>query len=334
MNLIYIIPSLDKVGPINVVLDLVKGFSKRGYNIKILSFKDGFLKSEFSKYSDVIIERNIFNIFNILKTETETIVHSHGFFPDFVNSLSTIISSHNKSFSTIHNFIKLDYCFLKGNFKGSIFTIIHKMILKNIQYPINCSKSAMTFNKVGSYFIYNGVGNKYINIDSCDDFINLVYLGCFNKRKNIDVILNAVIKTTNKKIKLYVIGDGNDFEEYKYKYESDKIIFTGKLSEPFYIVNKCDYVISSSLAEGFPLAILESLSAGLSYILSDIPPHQEIYKLTGGIGYVINNNSNSFQKCLDSIIKNDKKSVIREMYKDNFSLENMIVEYSFHYEKE
>ncbi|HIF9459093.1 TPA: glycosyltransferase family 4 protein [Photobacterium damselae] len=332
MNIIYIIPSLDKVGPSNVLLDLVKGIHKYGYKITVLSFKGGALESEFSKYSQVIVNKNYLYILLFMFKNIDDIVHSHGFIPDFLNAICTFFKKY-KSISTIHNFIELDYCFLKGDKKGSFLAKVHKLFLSKIQYSISCSKSAMKFNGVSEYYVFNGVSDKFnINSIKSDSRIKLVYLGSFNKRKNLNVILEAFDLTTNSNLELVVIGDGDGFTDFKHKYKhNNNIKFLGRKKEPFSIVNDCDYVVSSSLAEGFPLAILESLSCGLNYILSDIPPHREIHNMVGS-GFLVSNNVNDFKICFDKLKNNLLGIEIQTVYKDKLTVEIMVDNYKRIYE--
>lgn len=331
MNIVYIVPSLERVGPTNVVLNLVRSFNQRGNNIFVISLRSGELLADFEKYSDVIISNNYIYIAKFLSSFDEsTIIHSHGIKPDFINYVCGLFMKY-KSISTIHNFIELDYCFLKGKIKGRIFTYIHKYMLRNINASVSCSKSAMLFNNVSEYYVYNGVDDKYQNIDKCKNHIKIAYVGSFNKRKNIRVILDALTKTSNKNITLIIIGDGDDFFELKKKYEGERVIFTGRVTNPFEIANECDYIVSSSLAEGFPLAILESLSCGLNYILSDIPPHREIDKMSGKIGYLVNNSVEGFLNCFNSIKTNEHSALVRDVYENNFTIEIMADRYNEFY---
>ncbi|UFK94537.1 glycosyltransferase family 4 protein [Providencia rettgeri] len=332
MKLIYIIPSLENVGPTNVVLTLVKQLSINN-KITIISFRNGILEEEFKKYCNVFITKNPITIFKLITNSGNSIIHSHGFYPDFLNALFSFFKITNNSFSTVHNFIKLDYTLLKGPLRGSLYAQIHKLILKLIKNPINCSKSAMIYNKISNYYIYNGVDDYYnrnkerINAKK----IKVVYLGVLNKRKNPYVFLEAFKIKNRKNIELYIVGNGPDYESLKSTYESDNIKFMGKVEKPFTILNDCDFIISSSLAEGFPLAILEGLSCGLSYILSNIPPHEEIHKLANQNGFLINNEVSSFEQIfslLENFNPNEFKNNCRELYLENFTTKKMVNEYA------
>ncbi|SQI43155.1 UDP-D-galactose:(glucosyl)lipopolysaccharide-1,6-D-galactosyltransferase [Providencia alcalifaciens] len=333
MNLMYIVPSLGNVGPTNVVLSLVKKLSQNGIDISIFSFRDGEMKDEFSHYSKVIITRNIFTIIKAARKE-ETVVHSHGFFPDFINAILNTLLLNKNNFSTIHNFIKLDYKLLKGDILGTIYTSIHKLFLKKINFTVNCSKSAMVYNNISKYYIYNGVDDYYSPLNhhskEIEKKIRLVCLGVLSKRKNIEVILSAFASKDRDNMELYVIGNGENYKNFKEKYNQKNIFFTGKINYPFNIINDCDFIISSSLAEGFPLAVLESLSCRLSYILSKIPPHEEIFSLTHENGFLCENTTDSYIKVIDSLEKIDYehlKNNCRNYYLSNFTTEIMAAKY-------
>ena len=85
-------------------------------------------------------------------------------------------------------------------------------------------------------------------------------LRVFNKIiKNIDI--NS--KNNNKKIYLLMIGEGKETSELKrYVKENnleEQIIFLGKKKNPYPYFKISDYIILTSLTEGYPVVFQESM---------------------------------------------------------------------------
>ncbi|EOU4280374.1 NAD-dependent epimerase/dehydratase family protein [Escherichia coli] len=124
----------------------------------------------------------------------------------------------------------------------------------------------------------------------------------------------------------YVVGNGDEYSTLKSYYEIHNIKFTRKIENPFPIINKCDFIISS-LVEGFPLAIFEGLSCGLSYILSNIPPHIEIHELANHNGFLIENVPSSFDSIFALVEKYNLyefEKNCRALYLEKFTTEKMV----------
>lgn len=116
---------------------------------------------------------------------------------------------------------------------------------------------------------------KELNID-VDDFV-LLSVSRIGKEKNIDLLLSSMneIIEKNNKIKLLIVGDGPDLEEYK-KYASDNnlndyVIFTGKVPwdtiQEYYLLSNVFVTASTSETQG--LTVIEAMSASLPVICID-----------------------------------------------------------------
>lgn len=116
---------------------------------------------------------------------------------------------------------------------------------------------------------------KELNID-VDDFV-LLSVSRIGKEKNIDLLLSSMneIIEKNNKIKLLIVGDGPDLEEYR-KYVSDNnlndyVIFTGKVPwdtiQEYYLLSNVFVTASTSETQG--LTVIEAMSASLSVICID-----------------------------------------------------------------
>lgn len=107
--------------------------------------------------------------------------------------------------------------------------------------------------------------NKYI----------LAYGRIDDEVKNFSLLIEAYSKSElpSKNVSLYIMGDGKDVEMLSDKVKSldlsEKIIFMPRREDPFSIVQSAYFTMLTSRFEGFPLAIVESLSIGVPVVSVD-----------------------------------------------------------------
>lgn len=122
--------------------------------------------------------------------------------------------------------------------------------------------------------------------------INILYVGRFEPRKGIDLLLNAipiVLQKTNKNIKFQIIGkahNGIDYEKNFYKEhnlsKASTVDFLGEITGdcliPFY--QNCDIFVAPSRWESFGLIYIEAMSYAKPVVACN----------TGGAKSIIRNN--------------------------------------------
>ena len=107
-----------------------------------------------------------------------------------------------------------------------------------------------------------------------DEYV-IGHVGNFTLPKNHTFIINLFyeICKKNKKVKLILVGGGNDSSQYKEKAEklkiADKIIFTGVRNDVPDLMQAFDVFLFPSIYEGLPVTLVEAQAAGLHCIVSD-----------------------------------------------------------------
>lgn len=120
---------------------------------------------------------------------------------------------------------------------------------------------------------------------------NIVTVSRFDYGKKNDDIIRAFSKVSDKNCKLYLIGDGKEYNNLLKLIDdlglNDRVILTGyKTHEEIekYMLNSCLFLMAS-LTEGLPMVLLEAMSYGIPCIA---------YETASGVSDIINDNKNGF----------------------------------------
>ncbi len=109
---------------------------------------------------------------------------------------------------------------------------------------------------------------RYKNFDDIKEIKVATVANVGLKYKGQEYVIKAMNLSNNKKIKYYLIGNGNT--EYLDKFIKeygleDKVVFMGSIphKEIFNVLKEMDIYIQPSLQEGMPRALLEAMSIGI-----------------------------------------------------------------------
>lgn len=303
-KILYIVSTLKRSGPIIVLANIIKYLDRDNFEPIVLtlstepedSLKEYFendLHTKVETLGLLRIEGLFFAKKYIEKFIVETnidIVHSHGFRADgLVCKLSYI-----KSVSTLHNYPYYDYTMTYGNIMGYIMAKIHLRYLKKLNSPFACSKSiSIMLKKMNNYnidFVRNGTDTqRFQNLDKKvlrerfqleKDIKVFVSVGHLSNRKDPLLIIEAFKIANIENSILLFLGDGHLKQECVHAIGDHKnIVIVGSVSNVHEYLGASDYFISASLAEGLPNTVLEAMACGLPCVLSNIPPHSEIYEI-------------------------------------------------------
>lgn len=207
------------------------------------------------------------------------------------------------------------------HFKGIIpkkIETVHN--LNNIDKILNGAKEEIIFKD-----------NTYSNTDKEEiekilndkNAIKMINIGRFSKEKGQMRLLEAFekINKINKNIYLFLIGGhGNEFNNIMNminEKELDNVIVIKNLYNPYPILAKCDLFILSSLYEGLPMTIMESLILNIPVLSVDIEGPKPF--LEKGYAYIVENSQeglfNGMQKFINKEYKPLKKFNAEEFNK-------------------
>ncbi len=161
--------------------------------------------------------------------------------------------------------------------------------------------------KAGKTFFVHGVGydgNRFKRISQqeksrlraqcgySDSTLLLIYVSEINRNKNQTFLLRALAELIKQRKDVRHILVGEDFTEGKIKKRAedlgvaDFVEFYGHRNDVHNILPMCDMEVASSLREGLPVNVMESLACGLPVIATDNRGHRELVK-DGGNGFLV-----------------------------------------------
>jgi len=300
-------PSKIKAGIGNYITNLISELSridqKNSYIIFASSENKAFYETENkhfqvtdiglmgkNKFSRIIWEQLVLP-FKLISLKAD-ILFSPGFVCPFIKPIKYVTVIHDMTFFShpqVHTFFKKIY-----------FPIMIKHSLKNsekiISVSYNTKKEIMKYSNIqeNNIIVTHLSANKFPQNKVSDEkellaekykiqTEYLLFVGMIEPRKNITLIIEALGKISDKKIKLVVVGKkgwmvDELFEMIKLKGIEDRIIFTGFIDddelEIFY--KNAKVFLYPSLYEGFGIPVLEAMSAGCPVITSNISSLPEV----------------------------------------------------------
>lgn len=303
VKILYIVSTLARTGPVNILYSLLKYLDRDKYYPEILTLSPepedtrigDFLALDLTVHS-VSLSRFKSLIRGKQKVREKVaeiaphIVHSCGFRPDV---LTAKVLRNYYTISTVQNFAFEDYTMLYGKVTGSLMAATHLKCLYHFDKVCPVSNAVSNKMKQRGYtypmdVIPNGIDaahfkaghnkeeyRKKLQLDANAKLI--VSVGYLIPRKNPVSIVRAFVKQfgNDTNYHLLFVGDGPLMDECK-KLATSNVHFYGMVKDPLPYLYASDYIISSSKSEGMPLAILEGMAVGLLPILSDIPQHLEM----------------------------------------------------------
>ncbi|MCP1338545.1 glycosyltransferase family 4 protein [Idiomarina sp. M1R2S28] len=274
----------------------------------------------------------------IIADEKPDIIHTQGVRSD---SLAVKVSSTTPCIATVRNFPQLDLPMTYGSFKGKLLELAQLKALREMSAVCGVSK-AVTQNLIQYYglknvtCVLNGVDTERYNpvssavkkefrerLDLPVSDYQFVSTGHLSGRKNPARLIKAFKEAfgESEEVSLVLVGGGELESECKLLAKDLNIHFTGRVTNVSDYLAASDCFVSASLAEGMPNAALEAMASGLPVILSDIPPHKEIFELNSNVGYqfrlneldelalklknMTSNNRNSYTAALSNIIDSE-----------------------------
>lgn len=301
--IVYVISTLKKSGPVNVLFNLVNNLDRAKYKPYIVTLSketQNSLIEDFKHLEVDILSLNLNRTFSFLLGPMKLkklvdkikpdIVHAHCFRSSLFSAISL---SKYKLIATIHCDYKTDFKMRYGKILGYMMYLLMNYALRKTKRNISVSKQLSEIlnnnNKnIEFYYVDNGIDTKKFkpmeNKIELRKKLNLptdkklfIWCGNFISIKSPMTIVDIIKEL--KSLDLYYVFCGEGILKPKCKDElqnNSNVLFTGYVNNIKEYLQASDYYISTSLSEGLPNGVLEALSCGLPCILSNIPQHKYI----------------------------------------------------------
>lgn len=304
-TVIYLVPSLIKSGPINVVLNIIRHLDRTRFRPVVVAlqrhrfeakrgnrteFECESVEIEEYEYTYWQLQLHTRRIAHRLRQTlpADAVFHAHGYYPALI--LSHLHDRH--TMVTIHNICDEDFLRRNGRWIGRYMITTYKRALRRISQCVTICRTMQDFYacdpRLQLCTIPNGVpvpdafpsakhrakARRELNIASGVHV--LLYPASFNPIKNHATLINSLHRSNGDFVVL-MAGMGSTLDECRSLAADDaRFRFLGYRMDMETPWAAADFMISPSLSEGLPLAVLEATVRGLPCLLSDIPPHAEI----------------------------------------------------------
>jgi len=317
MKILHIIPSLHGGGAEKFAIDICNELSK-GDEVVVCSMykvtKDMFMvKSLHENIKLVTLDKRLgfspsmfIKVYKTIKAEKPDVVNTH--MNAFFYSSLAIIFSKIRFFHTVHNLAKSEtrktyrrIYKIFFNFFGATPVAISEKVLKSIQEEYGKNFTLLIENGVKKPILSNHYEEtrKLVNSYKLNDETKVfLTIGRISPQKNQKMLIEVFNKLINKgeNIVLLIIGDASDENTRVLKEElltlsKEKVHFLGLQEHVSDFLACSDAFCLSSLYEGLPITLLESLAMGVVPICTP----------AGGIVDVVNNEIGLLSKDFSSV---------------------------------
>ena len=350
MNIIYILPSLEKIAPVTVIVNIISFLLiKEDIKIQIITLQntpDNNYKNELLDKGVVIYEYT--SIKQAYKDKDESfwnaidIIHINSLKPNILAYFLQKKYRHLKSLATIHSVEKVDYVQSRGFFRGTFGYKLNAILCKKREKVIAVSSEVLSYLKSmkvnNSMLIHNGVDfntfPEYRHIRDKKN-IELVQVGVVNINKNQFYSLRLLKSLLSKKlnVKLHLLGAVKDkiyknkLDNYIAKYAlEEQVVFYGniEISKLTEVLSTKDILLMPSYSEGLPLSPLEGYFYSLPAITSKNGGLKEV-NIENKTGIFVDiEDESSFSK-VELFISSGKYKELSQNVK-SFALENFSAE--------
>lgn len=309
VRLLYILSTLKRSGPVIQLFNLIKHLDMKRYEVFLITLSPEPKDSKWKDFTDLGIDVRtlglsrisgfIFSNRKISQLITDLapdLVHTQGFRADRLRMYPPRIV-------TVHNYPQFDYVLRYGRLLGTVMVSLHMRALKKC-FVVGVSNAVATnlkstFKVDHVSAIQNGVDIEVFYPASVQNKLALrqelqlpltgriwISAGHLSELKDPFFLVEAWSeKNPDSEDHLVFLGSGELHEELvRMSQGNGHIHVLGRVSRVADYLRASDYFISASKSEGLPNSVLEALASGLPVLLSDITPHEEIWRLNPSVG--------------------------------------------------
>ncbi|MGK2285334.1 glycosyltransferase family 4 protein [Pedomonas sp. V897] len=308
-TVLSVISTLARTGPVNVLHGITSNYDPQRYRAVIATLSPEPEQSRLKDFQARGIEIHQLNLSRLrsmldgkqqLATLIEkigpSVIHTHGARADILASSIPWVRGH--ILSTIHADLRTDYRMAYGVLRGTFLATRHIKSLRCGIRPIAVSPAvaeALGRENVHADIILNGIDTELFRpLSSREEVKHLrealgfpvdatifLHTGVLIPRKRpLDVIKSFVAADLGPSAFLVFVGDGPLRQECEAAARGmPSIRFLGPRSDVPKLLQASDALVSASVSEGLPMALIEGAATGTRILASDIQAHQLVRNL-------------------------------------------------------
>lgn len=326
--------SLDYGGIEVSLINLLKNLDYDKYGVSlVLERKEGIFLSDLPKNINVIEYRvsdnkNVFvrKFINLFKKVNWFFRYHNSFscsisyatyskpcsFLARASSKNSILFVHSNYYNVYNRDEKLTRSFFDGikihSFRSLVFVSIESRNDLCSLYDIG--KKSYVINNLVDYDKIIKLSKEKIDIKASRKVF--LFVGRLEEAsKKVSRILNVskLCKENSVDCQFWIIGDGPDkgmYLDYVLKHNLDNVIFFGAKKNPYPYIKKADYLILTSLYEGFPVVYNEAIALN-KFILTTVDVSDDYITIPERFGIVVDSNISSIYEKVLFLVNHDIK---------------------------
>lgn len=282
LGVFHLLPELEHGGVEDHVVALANAQARMGLRVFVVSGGGrltSYLDARVRHFTLAVGRKNLFagivcarKIASLARIHDVKIIHAHSRVPGWVAWFARIFNSRLKFIYTVHALFSKNF----GTWpigRADAVICVSNAVRDDLRYRLD---------KVGDVrVIYNALTKQVVPWRGSGGATKrIAYSGRLTGLKNLSAVISALAATAGSDWVFDVCGDGPKLDELKAQAAdlglSSKVIFCGYVSDISEKIAACDLFVFPSRQEGMPLALIESLSASVPSIASDIPADREI----------------------------------------------------------
>jgi glycosyltransferase involved in cell wall biosynthesis len=319
-TILHFIQELGRGGAELMLLKAVKELPEYN-NIVVTMYGDNPFGNEL--YCDKYISMNLKSSYSlafaikklrrIINENNVALIHTHLLWPTVIARIAT--PKKIPLITTIHTSVATSYDYKLWRIRviDKISYRIRKSIIIGVSKgALNEYFSFLKLKPFKSYVLYTFVDTCFFNFQQISKTeetgkLKVVSMGTLKEGKNFEFLINAFRKHKNPNIELHIFGKGLLEKHLKKMIEKTdgNIVLKGEVDTLDVLLPNYDLYVSASDFEGFSLAVLEAMAAGLPMLLSNIASFKEQCEDTAF--YFDQKDENDFIKNLYNLIYNKEE---------------------------
>ncbi|MEO6868843.1 MAG: glycosyltransferase [Ginsengibacter sp.] len=288
-KILHVIYNLSRGGAETMLVHDINALTEFDHLIVTLQ-KDNHFLGELTNAEIICLDcPSLFNLANginklkkIIKNKNPDFVHSHLILPNFIARFA--VPRRIPLLTTIHISLSQDFDYKKWRIRfldRFTFSLRKSVIIGVSQIALREYVNFLKKEPYKKYVLYTFVDEKKFRPGNHtrrnEEVINAIAVGSLGLQKNYQFLLNQFKLLKEQNVKLDIFGSGslkNSLQSFIDRYKLP-VTLKGEIKNLEQVLPNYDLYISSSLFEGFSLAILEAMAVKVPLLISNIGSFKE-----------------------------------------------------------